>query len=125
MSSISPTQRAVKVIKDRKLPYEIVQYWNSFSQTRKDLFGLYDLLIIVPNAHFVGLQVSTFSNRSSHVNKMTDSKFLIPWLSTHNKAQLWSWRETKTEQGFVFDSFSLKEGAIVIETIAAPFDFIA
>lgn len=122
---MSPTQRALKIIKDLRLPYEIVSYWNAHSKTRKDLLGIFDVLILVPKSHSIGLQLTTFSNRSSHITKMTNSRFIEPWLSMPgHQAHLWTWRETKKEQGFVYDIFSLNNGGITIETRSLPFDFM-
>jgi hypothetical protein len=121
---VSPTQQATLILKQLKLSYDIVEHWNAFSQTRKDLFNIFDLLVIIPRKHLVGLQVTTFSNRSARQNKISDSPYIHGWLSTGNSAQLWTYRETKKEKGFVYDDFTLYNGALLIQTRALPFDFM-
>lgn len=121
---MSPTQKALVILKQLNLQYSIVEHWNHHAQIRQDLFGIFDLLTIIPRSHLLGIQVTTFSNRSARQSKMTESPFIHNWLSTGSKAQLWTYRETKKEKGFVYDEISLMDGALRIETRALPFDFM-
>lgn len=118
---MSPTQQALKIIKQLNLQYAIVEHWNHHAQIRQDLFGIFDLLVLIPNKYAVGIQVTTFSNRSARQTKMKHSLYLANWLSTGNKAHLWTYRETKKETGFVYDEFV--NGLIVTRKL--PFDFMS
>ena len=46
MSSLTPTQRSLAYLREQGYLVEIVEKWNSFTKTRKDLWGWCDLLAI-------------------------------------------------------------------------------
>jgi len=43
---MTPTQRSLKVLRELGYLVEVVEKWNSFTRTRKDLWGWADLLAI-------------------------------------------------------------------------------
>ena len=93
---MSPMQRTLKELKNRGLMYEIVEHWNSWSKTRKDLFGFADVITFWANC-VVLIQVTTMSNRSSHMKKIQDHKIAKAWLEhyPHRMIELWCWRKLK------------------------------
>jgi len=73
--AISPTQRTLKRLRDSgDYPLvTIVERWNAFAKIRQDLFGIIDILAIDSKGNTVGLQVTSYSNISARVKKITDS----------------------------------------------------
>jgi hypothetical protein len=43
---MTPTQRSLKALRELGYLVEVVEKWNSFTRTRKDLWGWADLLAI-------------------------------------------------------------------------------
>jgi len=43
---MTPTQRSLKVLRELGYLVEVVEKWNSFTRTRKDLWGWADLLAV-------------------------------------------------------------------------------
>lgn len=46
MSKMTPTQRSLAYLREQGYHVEIVEKWNSFNRSRKDLWGWADLLAI-------------------------------------------------------------------------------
>ena len=46
MSKPSPTSRSLEVLREQGYTVEVVEKWNSFTKTKKDLFGFIDILAI-------------------------------------------------------------------------------
>ena len=69
---MTPTQRSLAAL--RKLGYlvEVVEKWNSFTRTRKDLWGWADLLAI-RRGEVLAVQV-TSTGVSSRIKKIMDSE---------------------------------------------------
>lgn len=121
---MSPTQLSTKILRDLKIQYEIVEHWNEWAKCRKDLFGFIDILAMVPRSYLLGIQATTFGNRHARIDKIMASPYIHGWLSTGNKVQVWTYRETKKEKGMVFDSIELIDGALIQTNISKPFNFI-
>ena len=88
----SPTQRSLKELRNKGYLVAIVEYYNSFIYQRKDLFGIFDLLAIKEN-ETIGVQVTTMSNKSSHLDKMRNSEYLPIIKLAGWKVELHSWRK--------------------------------
>ena len=48
MAKVSPTQRSLKHLREAGYDVEIVEKWNMWSRTRRDLFNMFDLLAPAP-----------------------------------------------------------------------------
>jgi hypothetical protein len=76
MAKTSPTQRTLARLK--KENYDLVaitERWNPFARIRQDLFGIIDILAI-KDGDCVALQITSYSNISSRVRKITESPAL-------------------------------------------------
>ena len=81
--AVSPTQRTLKRLRESgEYPLvQVVERWNAFAKIRQDLFGIIDILAIDHKGVVTGLQVTSYSNMSSRVRKITESPAL-PFLRT-------------------------------------------
>lgn len=69
---MTPTQRSMKVLRELGYLVEVVEKWNSFTRTRKDLWGWADLLAI-KRGEVLAVQV-TSTGVSSRIKKIMDSE---------------------------------------------------
>jgi len=76
--AISPTQRTLARLKKENYNLcEVTEKWCSWSKRRKDLFGFIDILAI-KDGDTVAIQVTSYSNVSARVKKITESVALGP-----------------------------------------------
>ena len=69
---MTPTQRSMKALRELGYLVEVVEKWNSFTRTRKDLWGWADLLA-VRRGEVLAVQV-TATGVSSRIKKIMDSE---------------------------------------------------
>jgi hypothetical protein len=69
---MTPTQRSLAALRELGYLVEVVEKWNSFTRTRKDLWGWADLLAI-RRGEVLAVQV-TAQAVANRVQKVTDSK---------------------------------------------------
>jgi len=117
----TPMQRTRKLLKEDNLPNWIVEHWNKWSKTRTDLFNIVDVLVL--SERTLGIQVCG-SDYQSHVKKIRESEYTIPWLEAKNQLQIWSWRQWKKKRGMKAKKWvccvadiSLKDGEIYVEEL--------
>ena len=92
---MSPLQRSMAQLREAGYLVEKVEYWNSWSKTRKDLFDILDLLCIHRKGHTLGVQVTTMGQRNPHLKKMKESKNLELLKQAGWSIELHSWRKLK------------------------------
>jgi hypothetical protein len=68
----SPTQRSLKLLRERGLRAEVTERWNQWAKVRQDLFGIIDIVAIGDKQTF-GVQTTSYSNMSARVKKIQDS----------------------------------------------------
>lgn len=90
----SPTQRTLARLRDSGYIAEVVERWNQFSKTRKDLFGIIDVLAI-GNGETVAVQTTTASNIGARLKKIEDSPCLAYMRDAGWKIEIHGWRKTK------------------------------
>jgi len=102
----SPTQRSMKLMRDRGYHVEVVEKWNSFTKTKKDLFGFIDVLCIADGC-VVGVQSTSDSNVSSRVTKIKEHELYPVVLASgiqilvhgwHKKGRFWEVRELDIQE---------------------------
>jgi len=71
MSSKSPTQRTLEEMRNRGYFCWIVEYWHSFSRTRRDLWGFADVLCLGEN-EVIAVQTTSMGNVSARVKKIAE-----------------------------------------------------
>ena len=54
---------------------DVCESYNAFTRRKKDLFSIFDILAI-GNGETVGIQITSKSNMSSRIKKISESEFL-------------------------------------------------
>ena len=77
---VSPTARSLALLRANGWYCEVVEHWNPFSKTRKDLWGWCDILCLDPigiqQAHILAVQTTTKVNMGARIKKILASKML-------------------------------------------------
>lgn len=72
---MSPTQRTLQHLREAGYPLvQVVERWNAYARVRQDLFGIIDVVAV--GADIVGVQVTSASNVSKRIAKITESAAL-------------------------------------------------
>lgn len=71
VSSISPTKKSLKKLREEGYLCEVTEHWNYFAKVRKDLFGFIDILAI-KNNEVVAVQTTSYSNISERISKISN-----------------------------------------------------
>lgn len=88
---MSPTQRSLKKLKADGYRAQVVEKWNPWSKTRKDLFDIVDILAMKEGCPLLAIQCTTTANLSARIAKAPES--VRVWLSTGNALEFWGWRK--------------------------------
>ena len=93
MAKTSPTQRSLKLLRDRGYFVAIVEKWNPHAMIRQDLFGFADLLA-VKNDEILLVQTTSGDNVAARVDKIRSNHLAAMWLSSPNrKVTVHGWRK--------------------------------
>ena len=88
---MTPTQRSLAYLRDLGYLVEVVEKWNSFTRTRKDLWGWADLLAI-RRGEVLAVQV-TSEGVANRVKKVTNSE-TIGWVREAGvRVEVHGWRK--------------------------------
>jgi len=68
---MTPTQRSLKLMRERGYTCFVVETWNHFTKQRRDLFGIADLICLGWDEVIV-VQTTSYSNVSARIKKITD-----------------------------------------------------
>ena len=105
MSSLSPTQRTMRALRESGNICAVVEKWNPYGGAghgiRQDLFGIIDILVLNPERGVVGIQACSQSS-AGHLRKLKEEKAQnsIDWLSTPGTSlEIWCWRQIKLKKG--------------------------
>lgn len=71
----SPTQRSLKLLRERYPLVQVVERWNPHARVRQDLFGIIDILA-VGAGETVAVQTTSASGVSKRIAKITESEAL-------------------------------------------------
>ena len=88
---MTPTQRSLKTLRDLGYLVEVVEKWNSFTRTRKDLWGWADLLAI-KRGEVLAVQV-TSEGVANRVKKVTDSETIARVREAGVRVEVHGWRK--------------------------------
>ena len=98
---ISNTSRTLSYIREQGWRAEKVEYWNSFSKTRKDLFGFIDI-VAMGEGKIIAIQ-SCGSSFSAHDKKIREDERCGPlalnWMESGGRLILIGWRKVKLKRG--------------------------
>jgi 16S rRNA U1498 N3-methylase RsmE len=68
----------------------VVESYNYFTKRKKDLFHIFDILAI-GNGETVGVQITSKSNMSSRIKKISESEFLPELLNSKWRILVLGW----------------------------------
>jgi len=88
----SPTARSLKWLRDQGYTAEVVEKWNQYSRTRRDLFNFGDILAFLPDV--IGclmVQATTTPNISARLKKMEGIENVEKWKLAHNQVVVHGW----------------------------------
>lgn len=92
MSKVSPTQRSLRYLKAKGFICQVVEKYISFTHQRIDLFHCIDILCIKKDVIGVlGIQTTTASNKSKHLDKIKAIPEIKIFLEAGNKLILHTW----------------------------------
>lgn len=113
----SPTARSYAVLRERGLPYQAAQYWNSFAKRHVDLFGFIDVVVLAPSG-IVGLQVTDDTDHAKRRTKILSLPRATDWLRSGGLIWIWSWglRGPRGER----KKWALREEVITLEHFSVP-----
>ncbi len=99
---MTPTQRALKHLRDLGYHAQVVEKWNAFAKIRKDLFDCIDIVAIKPGCLVLGVQCTSHPNIASRFAKSLILGQL--WLATgHAELEVWAWRKLKGHKALELD----------------------
>jgi hypothetical protein len=88
---MTPTQRSLVYLREQGYLCEVVEKWNSFTKTRKDLWGWCDILAIREN-EILAVQV-TAAAVSSRIKKIMESDTLPIVRKAGVRIEVHGWRK--------------------------------
>jgi hypothetical protein len=88
---MTPTQRSLAALRELGYLVEVVEKWNSFTRTRKDLWGWADLLAI-RRGEVLAVQV-TSEGVANRVKKVTDSETIARVREAGVRIEIHGWRK--------------------------------
>lgn len=71
----SPTQRSLKLLRERGYVAQVVERWNPWARIRQDLFGCIDV-VAVGNGETVGVQACNYSDVSKRADKIANCEHI-------------------------------------------------
>jgi len=86
------TARSLAVLREMGYAAEVVERFIPHTKTRKDLFGVGDVLAIHPREGILLVQCTSGANHAARVKKANAEPRLAVWLAAGGKFQVWSWR---------------------------------
>ena len=96
---MTPTARELRYWREMGYVAAVVERWNCFSQTRHDLFGMFDIVAYDAD-DTIGIQVTTGTNHNKRVTKITTNPNLRRWLvGPGRRAVVASWAPRKVKRG--------------------------
>lgn len=89
----SPTQRTLKLFRDKGYICEVVEHWNAFTKRRHDLLGFIDVLAI--GDCIIGIQCTSMGHISDRAKKVLASPLCKSWLFAGGKICVIGWDKKK------------------------------
>ena len=94
--STSPTQRTLAECRKRGLVAQVVEKWNPHARIRQDLFGVIDLLAIMPPSNLgpgsiLGIQACVGGDHAKRREKILAEPRAAAWMRSGGRLELWSW----------------------------------
>ena len=98
MSSRSPTQSSLAVLRAQGYVCWVVEHWNAYTRRRVDLFNAWDILA-VGNGETLAVQTTSASNVSARVRKIADNEYTAELRKAGWRLEIHGWRKRKVKRG--------------------------
>lgn len=86
----SLNQRTIALFEERGYQCDTVESYNAFTRRKKDLFGLFDI-VAIGKGETVAIQLTSKSNMSARVKKISNSDILPELLRSNWKIYVIGW----------------------------------
>lgn len=86
----SPTQRSLKLWRNKGWTCQVVEHWNVFSHIRQDLFHFIDI-VGIGNGQTIGIQTTSRVNLNARIKKIINTPESRLWLECGNKLYVDGW----------------------------------
>ena len=96
----SPTQRSLKLMRDRGYLCEVTERWNPFAKIRQDLYNFVDVLCI-KDGETVAVQTTSYANVSARVKKINELDTSAVVRSAGWKIVVHGWHKDKSNKWVV------------------------
>lgn len=90
----SPTQRSLKLLRDRGYRADVVEKWIPGANIRKDLFGFIDV-IAIKDGETLAVQSTSDNNVAARITKIEDSDALADVRDAGWNIHVHGWRKVK------------------------------
>ena len=94
---MTPTQRSLKILRERGWTVWRVEHWNAFAKIRQDLFGFGDILAINKDTVLI-VQTTSGSNVSARMKKIQENPIAKLWLSPTRWIHVHGWKGRKLRE---------------------------
>lgn len=104
MAKISPTQRALKHLKELGYQAQVVEQNIRIpgrGMFKRDLFNCIDIVGVRAGVPVIGIQVTSHSNLAKRVEKCLLNG--QAWLSSGAQLEAWAWRKLKGQKAMQLD----------------------
>ena len=96
---LSPTQRSLKLLRNRGWTACVVEKYNNFAHVRQDAFGFGDILASHPHLkRIVLIQTTSISNLASRRKKILKSVEAGAWLMAGGMIVIHGWKGNKVRE---------------------------
>lgn len=112
---MSPTERVLKICRERGYEVNVVEKWNPFAGRRIDLFGIFDLVAVTQDC-ILGLQTTSAAHHADHRAKMCQNAILKRWRGTGSKALLITFGKSRVNGKVILRSESVPDGKIWVDS---------
>jgi len=85
-------QLSLKYLREGGYTVDIVEHWNSFTQRRKDLFGIIDILAL-RGSETLAVQTTSYSNMSARAKKIAESEYIAAIREAGWTFHIHAWRK--------------------------------
>lgn len=90
---MTPTQRTLALFRSLGFTAQVVERWNPHARCRVDLFGVIDILCVMPGVGVVGVQACAGSSHATRRTKAIAEPRLKAWLDSGGRFEITSWRK--------------------------------
>jgi len=98
MAGKSPTKNSLAVLRALGYTCWVVEYWNSFTRKRVDLFNAWDIIALREN-EVLFVQTTSDSNVSARVKKITENEHTADIRKAGVRLEIHGWRKTAKVRG--------------------------